>query len=268
MDEVVVPPEDSERESLAPHSWLEKRTEGRPRLVDPNVLEFVPERWTLEGCLERCRAVLASFPRPQLPFVTVPELNSSLEEGTITAPGWALKKGQDSLTAAFGPLVSLLEEGLEQDVIGWATVAAHVGPTIAHLGLQLAALTRERRECAITRIVSELRQLVAKDGKDAHGYRDKRKPQIVPIPLAPVRQYINVRAAFRALRAKQGCVTLNMDSQDSHIYLAFTSKRTRSSHLQGFGSRSTSIAETLATASGSEGTTFKLIDARYPQTVK
>ncbi|CAN8029494.1 unnamed protein product [Ixodes persulcatus] len=54
---------------------------------------------------------------------------------TLWGVVWTInEKGQDSLTAAFGPLVSLLEEGLEQDVIGWATVAAHVGPTIAHRG--------------------------------------------------------------------------------------------------------------------------------------
>ncbi|CAN8011793.1 unnamed protein product, partial [Ixodes pacificus] len=86
--------------------------------------------------------------------------------GVLWTINEALEKGLDSLTAALGPLVSSLEKGLEQDAIGRAAVVAHVRPIIAHLGRQLATLTRERRECTITRIAPDLRQMVAKDWKD------------------------------------------------------------------------------------------------------
>ncbi|EEC08067.1 hypothetical protein IscW_ISCW005832 [Ixodes scapularis] len=93
-------------------------------------------------------------------------VDMSTLRGVLWTINEAHEKDQDSLTAALRPLVSLLEGGLEQDAIGRATVAAYVGPTIAHLGHQLATLTREHRECAITRIAPELRQMVAKDWKD------------------------------------------------------------------------------------------------------
>ncbi|KAG0435951.1 hypothetical protein HPB47_018225 [Ixodes persulcatus] len=86
----MVSPKDTEREDFSePDSWLGKPMEGQPRLVDPKVLEFIREHWTPKG---------------------LPEVEKrSLEGGPITAQDQALKECQDSLAAALGPLVALLE---------------------------------------------------------------------------------------------------------------------------------------------------------------
>ncbi|KAG0427204.1 hypothetical protein HPB47_025711 [Ixodes persulcatus] len=165
-----------------PHAWLGRPTEGRPREVDPAVLDFLHEHWGAEGRAERCRAALTSFPRPRLPFATVPELNPEMKalakersrrpEGgsevpaNITVRDQALKEGQDAVAAAMGPLVGLLEIGLSEEAIDRRTVADHLGAATAHLGRLFASLSRERREGVIARVAPDLRQMVAHDGGD------------------------------------------------------------------------------------------------------
>ncbi|KAG0414179.1 hypothetical protein HPB47_008679 [Ixodes persulcatus] len=115
-----------------PHAWLGRPTEGRPREVDPALLDFLKEHWGSEGRTERCRAALTSFPRPRLPFATVPELNPEMKalakersrrpeggsEGpaNVLARDQALREGQDAVAAAMGPLVGLLEIGLSEEL--------------------------------------------------------------------------------------------------------------------------------------------------------
>ncbi|KAM7284237.1 hypothetical protein ISCGN_001334 [Ixodes scapularis] len=133
-----------------PHAWLGRPTEGRPREGDPAVLDFLQEHWGAEKRTERCRAALTSFPRPRLPFATVPELNPEMKalakersrrpEGgsevpaNITARDQALKEGQDAVAAAMGPLVGLLKIGLSEEAIERRTVADHLGAAAAVWG--------------------------------------------------------------------------------------------------------------------------------------
>ncbi|KAG0422383.1 hypothetical protein HPB47_001784 [Ixodes persulcatus] len=161
-----------------PHPWLGRPTEGRPREVDPAVLDFLQEHWGAEGRAERCRATLT---RPRLPFAMVPELNPEMKalakersrrpEGgsevpaNITARDQALKGGQDAVAAAMGPLVGLLEISLSEEAID-RTVADHLGAATTHLGRLFASLSRERREGVIARVAPDLRQMVAHDGGD------------------------------------------------------------------------------------------------------
>ncbi|XP_042143213.1 uncharacterized protein LOC121833742 isoform X1 [Ixodes scapularis] len=165
-----------------PHAWLGRPTEGRPREVDPALLDFLKEHWGPEGRAERCRAALTSFPRPRLPFATVPELNPEMKalakersrrpeggsEGpaNVAARDQALRESQDGVAAAMGPLVGLLEIGLTEEAIDRKTVADHVGAATAHLGRLFASLSRERREGVIARVAPDLRQMVAHDGGD------------------------------------------------------------------------------------------------------
>ncbi|KAG0428780.1 hypothetical protein HPB47_024250 [Ixodes persulcatus] len=165
-----------------PHAWLGRPTEGRPREVDPALLDFLKEHWGSEGRTERCRAALTSFPRPRLPFATVPELNPEMKalakersrrpeggsEGpaNVLARDQALREGQESVAAAMEPLVGLLEIGLSEEAIDRKTVADHMGAATAHLGRLFASLSRERREGVIARVAPDLRQMVAHDGGD------------------------------------------------------------------------------------------------------
>ncbi|KAM7305974.1 uncharacterized protein ISCGN_015870 [Ixodes scapularis] len=165
-----------------PHAWLGRPTEGRPREVDPALLDFLKEHWGPEGRAERCRAALTSFPRPRLPFATVPELNPEMKalakersrrpeggsEGpaNVAARDQALRESQDGVAAAMGPLVGLLEIGLTEEAIDRKTVADHVGAATAHLGRLFASLSRERREGVIARVAPDLRQMVAHDSGD------------------------------------------------------------------------------------------------------
>ncbi|KAG0434231.1 hypothetical protein HPB47_019253 [Ixodes persulcatus] len=165
-----------------PHSWLGRPREGRPREVDPVVLDFLQGHWGSEGRAERCSAALTSVPRPLLPFATVPEVNPEIKvlakerslhpeggsQGPAKVTAWdqALGEGQDTVAAAMSPLVGLLEIGLSEEVIDRRTVAEHLGAATAHLGRLFASLSRERREGVIARVAPNLRQMEAHDGGD------------------------------------------------------------------------------------------------------
>ncbi|KAG0428095.1 hypothetical protein HPB47_024894 [Ixodes persulcatus] len=128
-----------------PHAWLGRPTEGRPREVDPAVLDFLQEHWGAEGRAERCRAALTSFPRPRLPFATMPELNPKMKalakersrrpEGgsevpaNITARDQALKEGQDAVAVVMGPLDTSLR-GAGAEVVYCLTRGAPKGPNL------------------------------------------------------------------------------------------------------------------------------------------
>ncbi|KAG0413096.1 hypothetical protein HPB47_009749 [Ixodes persulcatus] len=137
----ATPDPDPLRSAEEPHSWLERTTEGRPLEVYPAVLDFLQAHWGFEGRSEQFRAALTSFPRLQLPFTMVPELNPEMKalakEGSrrhegdsegptnVTAQDQALKGGQDAMAAAMGPLVGLLQISLSEEVIDKRMVADH-----------------------------------------------------------------------------------------------------------------------------------------------
>ncbi|XP_040075775.1 uncharacterized protein LOC120847904 [Ixodes scapularis] len=90
----------------------------------------------------------------------------SSQVGSITTRDQAIKETHLSMTSAMGPLVYLLEVGHEEKTTRREVVAERLGATFSQMGWLFVKVSRERRECAISRVAPQLRHMVPEDSGD------------------------------------------------------------------------------------------------------